>query len=147
MNHDSSKPIVPSASPGTTPVNGSPQNISTQPHTSIVSQSQHNNPPSSVVTYHISTTPPADYERSTTNNDTVFQNLPGLVVVHHEDSTNYVLDQYCCPVEETFVSPKEVCKYNRQCVVAKSKVLIQGENLPNLSPTVYRNYRQYDNGY
>ena len=141
MNHDINKLIVPCAL-GNTQINGTPENITTQPQTSIVSQSQHTNPPpSSVVTYTISTTPPADYTPDTSTNNTIFRNPPGLVVVHHEESTNYLLDQYCCPVDETFTSPEEVCKFNRQCIVAKTKLLLNGENLPNLSPTVYRNYR------
>jgi hypothetical protein len=64
-----------------------------------------------------------------------------LVLLHHEDKVNYVLDQYCQPVSCTFTAPQEFCKFNRDCIVQKSKILYKGDNITTLSPTVFSSAR------
>ena len=111
-------------------------------HTAIT-QSQHSNRPSSA-TYPIASSPNTkdeDDESSSTSSTYHNTSTPlGLIRLHHEESSNYVLEPYCRPISDTFTPPKNMsCKYTRQCIVLKSKVLSLGDPLPSLSETAYKN--------
>jgi hypothetical protein len=40
---------------------------------------------------------------------------PNLVRVHHNFKTNYILESYCRPITESFMSPQDVCQFGRHC--------------------------------
>ena len=68
-------------------------------------------------------------------------NIPGVVNLHHQESSNLILESYCLPVSDTFSTSLNKCKYNpRECVVAKTNLLYKGQNIASISPTVFRNY-------
>ena len=79
-------------------------------------------------------------ESFATTNGTLFQTPPGLVLLHHDQTKNFVLGKYCRPTNDSFAPTTEyTCKFNRDCVVNKSKVLFEGEKMSSISPTVFRN--------
>ena len=111
-------------------------------HTSI-SQSQHSSPPYSTTHTNQSSINPEDEDDESTNTTSTTHhtsNPIGLIRLHHEQSSNYVLEPYCRPISDTFNPPKHIsCKYTRQCIVLKSKVISLGDPLPLMSETVYKN--------
>ena len=83
----------------------------------------------------LSTLPPTT---QTTHNST-----PGVVLLHHEDTKNYVLETYCSPINGSYTdsvpAPQHVCNFIRECVITKTKIFSCGVKLPNLSATVFKN--------
>ena len=102
-----------------------------------------NLPPSSTINQCTSTTnQPSQIERvpQPKNNSIQPNNIPGIVTLHHQESSNFILESYCSPVSDTFSTSLNKCKYNHECVVAKTNLLYKGQNISSISPTVYRNY-------
>lgn len=62
---------------------------------------------------------------------------PGIILLHHQDTSNYVLDAYCSPVNESFIKSIEQCKFNRDCLVSRTKLFMEGQHKSHISPTVY----------
>ena len=71
-------------------------------------------------------------------NTCLYNNLPGLVRLYHNETSNYMLEQYCRPVVDTFLSTEGNCKFHRNCIVSKLKLVNDGVNMRELSPTVYQ---------
>jgi hypothetical protein len=66
-------------------------------------------------------------------------------IVYHEDTTHYVLSHFCLPVsDKPSVQATSACKYpHRGCIIARSKCLQSGRQLPELSTSVYQpNYKR-----
>ena len=126
-------PILPTA--GTTTRIVSQSQTTSEPSSSIVCTSsssnsntndRFHNSPSSLLTTQPST-----------------NNTPRLVLLHHEDTHHFVLPSYCCPThtsESNSVSttPQHVCNFKRDCVISRTKVYSSGQNMSNLSPTVFK---------
>ena len=72
-----------------------------------------------------------------TNDNSTPSIPPSLVRLHHMYQTDYVLDAYCQPITQSLTTPQDVCKFNRDCIVAKNKTLSKAPNLPDKSPTVF----------
>lgn len=62
---------------------------------------------------------------------------PGFIILHHDDTTNAVLDAYCSPVNETFTESVEQCKFKRDCIVLRTKLFMEGQHQSHISPSVY----------
>ena len=74
------------------------------------------------------------------NPPSVPNNPPSVVILHHQNTTKYVLSDYCFPVSESLYNTNTTnqCKFsNRDCVVSKTKVFIEGKKIPHLSETVF----------
>lgn len=135
-----------------TPNNTIPTSI-TQQHTSqvvvppIVSQSQTTIPEtfnSENRNSSITTTTPSLHGQQCTNNPIrEFTALPpsqkvGLVSLYHNATANYVLEDYCFPVSDTFADINQLkCKFNLGCIVAKLKLITLGERQSSISDTVF----------
>ena len=108
-----------------------------------ISQSQNLIPPSSIVTYQISTRPfpETPVVPSTTTSK---QKLPPSVVeVHHKSSKNYLLEPYCHPIlDSAALSKEDTCKFGRTCIVNKSKIFSYGEHLSHISSTIFKSNRK-----
>ena len=107
-------------------MNTSPRSISTPNSTIPITQSQQN------------TT-----IQSSTNSSGIITNCQStsnsnLVSVHHQNKINYVLEEYCLPIEMSLSTTHNRCKFfNRNCMVLKSKILTKGDNISTLSKTVF----------
>ena len=132
MNHHTTIPCISSRTSGSTPPNDTMGTEVTN-HLNIVQvfQSQNMHLPSSVLTYNST--------RNTTELEVSNTNPPGLTRLHHDNTCNYVIEQYCHHITDTIQLSTEKCKFNRHCIVTKTKITNKGENLIDLSPTVYRN--------
>ena len=60
-----------------------------------------------------------------------------LIRVYHGYNSNYIIHRYCQPVADSFDISKEICKYTRDCVVNKNKILKKSSLLESLSPTCF----------
>ena len=123
------------------PDNGTNHKSISVPTDIHVSQSQSTISHASVgSTYHNTRNNPTENETTSTSYGAQIRNLPGVVLMHHDNCSNYVLEEYCRPVSDTFTSNEELsCKYSRHCIVLKTKILSHGEALPSLSKTAYKN--------
>ena len=106
-----------------------------------ITQSQTSNTPPMNFAYN-STAPSTDEQiRNPTSSLTKItnhpNNPPGVVILHHQNSTNYVLSDYCFPVSESLYNTTNQCKFNCDCVVSKTKVFMEGEKITHLSETVF----------
>jgi hypothetical protein len=61
------------------------------------------------------------------------------VVLYHEKNAYNVFSQYCLPINMSLDhNPLTLCKFGKRgCVVHRSRLLTDGENIPSLSNTVY----------
>ena len=66
-----------------------------------------------------------------------FKQPSDLISVHHNNTVSYVLNAYCLPISDTFNSSLDTCKYNRNCVVSRSKIITNGKLLRSMSPTTF----------
>ena len=64
-------------------------------------------------------------------------NPPGIVLLHHQESRNYVRDAYCSPVTDDINKSLDQCKFNRDCLVSRTKLFTEGQPKSHLSSTVY----------
>ena len=64
------------------------------------------------------------------------QNDSGLVTLYHKGSINFVLDQYCLPTTDTTWAHDDKCKFNRDCILTKTKLSNHVETNTVVSPTV-----------
>ena len=81
---------------------------------------------------------PASLSNSHSNLKTIGSiNPPNLVLLHHMYQTHYTLESYCQPISESFENPQTVCKFNRDCLVAKNKTLNKAPRLTQKSHTVF----------
>ena len=80
-------------------------------------------------------------------------NKKNFEVLYHESDAYYVMNEYCRPISDSFNSTQHHCKFNRDCLVTKQKVITKGRNLQSTSPTVFtsvpatskkNNYRIHD---
>ena len=76
---------------------------------------------------------------SSSNNKTLQTNddRNKLVKVHHDNEINYVLKEYCQPIDDTWKYTKEECHFSRYCIVIRSKVLEKASVIETLSPTAF----------
>ena len=82
------------------------------------------------------------------NNSSYAPNESGLITLHHKGKTNFVLEQYCLPISDTTWTPDEKCKFNRDCILTKTKLVYNHEdNTPSLSRTVFSNCTQTSKKY
>ena len=108
-----------------------------------VSQSQISNPESShmasATTVVIPTQQLETTATSSQSNTNYLLTIPrGVVMLHHQLSCKYVLNKYCLPVSEVhFTSDEHKCKFGRDCVVTRTKLLSEGDSLSHISLTVY----------
>ena len=122
------------------PINPSGTIINTIPlsqnqNNTISSTSTNSRPNTSSVTEDTTTSPSTNLATHE-----LLQPKKNLVRLYHDDKVNYIIEDYCQPVNESFISPQDdVCKYNRECVVAKCKVLTKGKILQTaVCSTVFR---------
>ena len=124
----------------TQPNNPIPPTINTIP----LSQLKTNTPSNQVTESYLSSYsgPPSNTtttvhksNESGTNTDKVLPSNP--VRLFHDDERSYVLEDYCRPVSEWFQCAQDICKFNRECLVQKKKVLNKGTFLDSISPTVF----------
>ena len=54
-----------------------------------------------------------------------------------ETDIYYIKEQYCQPISESFKGTPDQCKFNRECLVSKQKVLSKGNLLQSTSQTVF----------
>ena len=72
------------------------------------------------------------------SNDVVaLPNQNKLVQVHHQNEIQYVMEDYCKPISESFIDPQESCKFKKDCIVSKNKVLSKGTLSHSIPPTVF----------
>ena len=72
----------------------------------------------------------------TTNNNILPPNH--LLQLYHDNQIHYILEEFCQPVSESFTNnPVNVCKFNRECLVAKNKVVTKAPIIASLSPTAF----------
>lgn len=69
-------------------------------------------------------------------------NDSGLVTLYHKGSINFVLDQYCLPTTDTTWAHDNKCKFNRDCILTKTKLSNHVETNTVVSPTVFTNCTQ-----
>ena len=55
----------------------------------------------------------------------------------YETDIYYIKEQYCQPISESFKGTPDQCKFNRECLVSKQKVLSKGNLLQSTSQTVF----------
>jgi hypothetical protein len=61
----------------------------------------------------------------------------GFVLVHHEEKAHFILSSYCLPVNHSLdKSLVHQCRFGRNCIVHKNKVLDRGDVESSISPTV-----------
>ena len=123
MSDDPSSLILPRVTTNIGTTNETPQcvttNISTN-NTFTVSQSQISIPPSIEKRYHSNRDNDNDLSESDSSlslNNTANHNprkIPGLVLLYHEHTENYLLQPYCLPVSTTFSTSQDICKFNRR---------------------------------
>jgi hypothetical protein len=58
-------------------------------------------------------------------------------LLYHQDETHYVLSEFCHPVSSTNVNTTQQCRYGRDCLVLKWKILEGAVQHSELSPTTY----------
>ena len=61
-----------------------------------------------------------------------------LVTLHHDNNIHYVMEEYCKPINVSYICPQESCKFNRECIVSKNKVMTKGTLVDSISPTVFK---------
>ena len=95
-----------------------------------ISQSQTEN----TTTTHLDTT--INSQSTTTQTNTV-PHKNNFTRVYHETDIYYIMEDYCQPIAESFISSTDVCKYGCDCLVTKQKVLSKGNFLQTTSPTLF----------
>ena len=68
-------------------------------------------------------------------------NTLGVVLLHHNQKKHYVLEPYCIPINtdtEVVSTSQYVCKHTRECVINRTKIYLNGERMPHVSPTVFK---------
>ena len=68
------------------------------------------------------------------NNPQVPKNLLKL---YHDIETHYILEDYCLPISDSFQNVLDGCKYKRDCLITKNKVITKAPKIESLSPTVF----------
>jgi hypothetical protein len=58
-------------------------------------------------------------------------------LLYHQDETHYVLNEFCHPVSSTNIDTINECRFGRDCVLYRSKILEQGNQHSELSETTY----------
>jgi hypothetical protein len=82
--------------------------------------------------------PPTQNATSTSNHTSYDEYCPDdLVKLHHENDSNYILDQLCLDINDTWKLGDDECNMHRNCVVAKNEVLSKSSVIHSLSPTVF----------
>jgi hypothetical protein len=68
----------------------------------------------------------------------------GFVLVHHEEKAHFILSSYCLPVNQSVdKSLVHKCRFGRNCIVHKNKVLDRGDTESSISPTVFSRSKNY----
>ena len=121
-----------------TGINTEPTNVDYIP----VSQSQVDPTPTDITNPTIQPPPSTNMIQNTSTSDTYMNNnLPPpekLVRVYHDNEIQYILADYCQPIQESFTeNPPDLCKYNRECLVSKNKVITKAPLKNSLSDTVF----------
>ena len=113
-------------------MNTSPQSITTTTSALPISQSQ----PCSIDELYRdnSTYNKSNSNVTNTNPSTLKSNVR---TVHHQNKIHYLLVNYCLPIETSLSTTQKLCKFSRNCIVTKSKILSHGDNISTLSPTVF----------
>ena len=115
--------------------------------TMIVSQSQTTLKPSLTVVCTSSSSNTSNNDRSIMSPSLLTKHpssniIPSLIILHHKANKHYVLQSYCCPINtsnsNSVSTPQHVCNFKRDCVISRTKVYASGQNMCNLSPTVYK---------
>ncbi len=56
----------------------------------------------------------------------------GVLLVHHEEKAHFILSLYCLPVNQSIdKSLVHQCRFGRNCIVHKNKVLVRVGSQPN----------------
>jgi hypothetical protein len=63
--------------------------------------------------------------------------VPNFTRVYHDNNINYVMDEYCLPIADSFKCGLDTCKFGRECLVAKQSVLLKGTLLQTTSSTLF----------
>jgi hypothetical protein len=109
---------------------------------SPVTQSQQTydtNTPSTINNNHTFVSPSS----STSNRNGSSQTIPNVphvrnfTRVYHERDINYIMDDYCLPIADSFKCATDTCKFGRECLVAKQSVLLKGHLLQTTSSTLF----------
>ena len=135
INHNTTPCIASISTPTTQPNEKVTIEVTKQLNAIEVSQSQNMDLMSNVSTPISSSTNSSVSEKTRVTSITP----PGLIRIHNQTTSHYIIDKYCHPVSDTFTSSSEPCKFKRNCIVFKTKIIKVGDNLPNVSPTVFKN--------